>query len=170
MDKMTQSQGNQQGQEVLNPPYSCLPLSWSVTIIFACCMVAFNLQSSPIHFLPKLTDSRFWPQTWDGWLERSIMIVLTFYLMLNQTDYYYGWLNWSSKSGIFKSIGWTNIWEVVTDFALGFWGACLLSISFMWPGAWIPDACWTTTCTAHCQSKGFSSGTVKNSLKNCVCT
>jgi hypothetical protein len=58
--------------------------------------------------------------------------------MLKQTDYYYGWFNWSAKSGLFKAIGWVNSWEVVSDFALGIWGASLLAISVLWPYLWLP--------------------------------
>jgi len=135
---MTVRKGNQRGLGTLNSYYSYLSASWSISIILVCCLIAIGLQSSPIQLLPKATDPRYWPQTWDGLLERVIIFAFTFYLMLKQTDYYYGWLNKSSKSGIFKALGWANTWEVVSDVALGFWGASLLAISGLWPYLWLP--------------------------------
>jgi len=135
---MKQTKGEQRDNYIPEPLYPCLPSSWCKAIIVACCLIAFGLQTPPLHIMPHTTDPLYWPQTWDGWFERGMLFLFTFYLMLKQTDYYYGWLNWSSKSGLFKAIGWANTWEVVSDYALGFWGACLFAISGLWPYLWLP--------------------------------
>jgi len=119
-------------------PYGYLSAARGTALIVGSILLGLGIKNLPQVGGLQRFPQPFAPSAWENWVLRGLIFLGALYLMAKQVDYYYGCINCSPKAGIFKAVGWTNLWEMAADHLLGVWGAWLLIIAGLWPRWWLP--------------------------------